>query len=68
MDADTSAEITPNASKFVCPSPKVLDFNEKRLHWSSVVRVSNQYKKLFLGQTFEIPTIVVLHVPQILLE
>ena len=23
---------------FVCPSPKVLDFNEKRLHWASVVR------------------------------
>ena len=33
---------TPNApefiSQFVCPSPKVLDFNEKRLHWASVVR------------------------------
>ena len=26
----------PNAPKFVCPSPKVLD--EKRLHWVSVVR------------------------------
>ena len=23
---------------FVCPSPKVLDFNEKRLHWASIVR------------------------------
>ena len=23
---------------FVCPGPKVLDFNEKRLHWASVVR------------------------------
>ena len=23
---------------FVCLSPKVLDFNEKRLHWASVVR------------------------------
>ena len=22
----------------VCPSPKVLDFNEKKLHWASVVR------------------------------
>ena len=22
----------------VCPSPKVWDFNEKRLHWVSVVR------------------------------
>ena len=27
-------------AKFVCPSPKVLDFNEKRLHWASVVRDS----------------------------
>jgi hypothetical protein len=24
--------------QFVCLSPKVLDFNEKRLHWASVVR------------------------------
>ena len=29
----------PNLSaQFVCPSPKVLEFNEKRLHWASVVR------------------------------
>ena len=28
------------SSQFVCPSPKVLDFNEKRLHCASVVRVS----------------------------
>ena len=26
---------------FVCPSPKVCDFNEKRHHWSSVIRVPN---------------------------
>ena len=26
-------------SQFVCPSPKVLDFNEKRLHCASVVSV-----------------------------
>ena len=37
------AENTPNAPKnlfaqFVCPSPKVLDFIEKRLHWASEVR------------------------------
>ena len=25
-------------AQFVCPSLKVLDFNEKRLHWKSVVR------------------------------
>ena len=27
------------SAQFVCPSPKVLDFNENRLHWASVVRV-----------------------------
>jgi hypothetical protein len=27
------------SAQFVYPSPKVLDFNEKRLHWVSVVRV-----------------------------
>ena len=26
------------SAQFVCPSPKVLDFNEKRLYWASVVR------------------------------
>ena len=26
------------SAQFVCPSPKVLDFNEQRLHWASVVR------------------------------
>ena len=25
-------------AQFVCPSPNVLDFNERRLHWVSVVR------------------------------
>ena len=25
------------SAQFVCPSPKVWDFNEKRLHWPSVV-------------------------------
>ena len=34
MGADKSAE---NAPKLLCPSPKVWDFNEKRLHWESVV-------------------------------
>ena len=29
-------------AQFVCPSPKVLDFNEKRLHWASIVHVSDQ--------------------------
>ena len=26
------------SAQFVCPSPKVLDVNEKRLYWTSVVR------------------------------
>ena len=35
--------IPPNAPEFICPiGPKVLDFNEKRLHWVSVVL---DYKK-----------------------
>ena len=42
MGADSLAENTPNApelsAQFVCPSPKVLDFNKKRLHWATVVR------------------------------
>ena len=27
------------SAQFVCPSPKILDFNEKSLNWASVVRV-----------------------------
>ena len=30
------------SAQFVCPSPKVLDFNEKRLHWASVVRENKE--------------------------
>ena len=41
MGADSSAENTPNDPEFICPSPKVLDFNEKRLHWACGVRVLN---------------------------
>ena len=43
MGADSFAENIPQMSQnlsaqFVCLRPKVLDFNEKRLHWTSVVR------------------------------
>ena len=38
MGADSLTENTPNAPKFISPSPKVWDFNEKRPHWASVVR------------------------------
>ena len=31
------------SAQFVCPSPKALDFNEKRLHWASVVRVCDDH-------------------------
>ena len=31
MGADSLAENTHNAPEFICPSPKGLDFNEKRL-------------------------------------
>ena len=45
MSADKSAENISNAPKLsaqiVYPSPKVWDFNEKRLHWASVVRARN---------------------------
>ena len=34
------------STQFIWQGPKVLDFNEKRLHWASVVRGS------FYGQTF----------------
>ena len=26
------------SAQFVCPTPKVLDFNEMMMHWASVVR------------------------------
>ena len=43
MGADKFAQNTPNApnAQIVCSSPKVRDFDEKRLHWASVVRDCN---------------------------
>ena len=42
LGADSLAENTQMpqnlSAQFVCQSPKVLDFNGKRLHWASVVR------------------------------
>ena len=38
--------------QFVCPSPKVWDFNEKRLHWTYVVRGLVQWLKSFFGVSF----------------
>ena len=31
------------SAQFVCPSPEVLDFNEKSLHWAIVVRECVQF-------------------------
>ena len=40
---------------FVCPSPKVLDFNDDRLHWASVVcgvKGDNLFGRSFLNLDF----------------
>ena len=42
MGADSAAENIPNAPEFICP--KVVDFNEKRLRWASLVRVLRSTK------------------------
>ena len=38
----TQPKIPPNDPEIICPiclpKPKILDFNEKSLHWASVVR------------------------------
>ena len=36
LGADSLVKNIQNAQEFICPSPKVLDFNEERLHWESV--------------------------------
>ena len=48
MGADKSAENTPNTPKFICPSTKVWDFDEKRLHRASVVRGWRIWRKLYI--------------------
>jgi hypothetical protein len=40
------------SAQIVCPRPKVLDFNEKRLHWVSVVRGSNKRNGILLPKLF----------------
>ena len=35
MAADSLTENPPYAPEFICPSPKVLNFSEKRLHWTT---------------------------------
>ena len=56
MSADKSAENIPNmpqnlSVRIVCPSPKVWDFDGKRLHWASVVRDSNKTIQTCLQNT-----------------
>ena len=49
MGADSSAENTPNAPEFISPiclpKPKSSGFQEKRLHWASVVRGAGHKNK-----------------------
>ena len=51
MSAESLAENIPNAPQFICSSPKVLDFNEKRIHWTSVVHGLDhrEYQKVCFG-------------------
>jgi hypothetical protein len=53
MSADSLAENTPIpqnlSAQFVCPSSKILDFNEKRLHWASVVCADKKRRKYYNG-------------------
>jgi hypothetical protein len=58
MGADKSAENTSNAPEFICTiylpkptRPKVLDFNEKRLHWASVIRNIRLYQLIYKHET-----------------
>ena len=48
MGADSSAQNTPNAPKFICPSPKVWDFDEKNasLGVCSPCPLTNHYSML----------------------
>ena len=50
MVADKLAENTPNAqilsAQIVCPSPRVWNFNEKKLHWASLVRGGRHTQKI----------------------
>ena len=36
------------SAQFVCPSPKVWNFDEKILHWASVVRAIERWRVLEL--------------------
>ena len=51
------ADNTPNAPKFISPSPKVRDFDEKRLHWASVVCV---LLNVYFGEVYGNEKMVVL--------
>ena len=57
MDADSLAKNTPNAPISICPiclpKPKNLDFNEKRLHWASIVHALTIHKHLSLKRKTE---------------
>ena len=42
------------SAKIVCPSPKVWDFDEKRLHWASVVREPDKTQCGFIGFSWDV--------------
>ena len=43
------------SAQYDCPSPKVLDFNEKWLHWASVVRATAAAALRYLTIEIHIP-------------
>jgi hypothetical protein len=68
MGADKLAENTPNAQKLVCPSPKVWDFDEKRLHWASwekvklIIARNWSVMRIMLQTTNPVPVIIPIYV------
>ena len=57
MGTDKSAKNTTNAPKLisaqiVCLSPKVWNFDEKRLHWESVVRGLTHVRVTRVGKRY----------------
>ena len=56
MGADKLAENTPNVLKFVCPSPKVWDFQKKKalcggLHWFLIPLLLLDLSKFYPDRT-----------------
>ena len=54
IGADKLAQNTPNAPKLICPSPKVWDFDEKRLHWAFIVSEPDKTQCGFIGFSWDV--------------